>query len=76
MDEKDYCNDVINLIKQYDDLPDGTVKDIAKLNIKNVQEAFERLSSLVPVSRIRNTQDRVDRNKEEQELLLFAEQLE
>ena len=74
--EKDYCNDVINLIKQYDDLPDGTVKDIAKLNIKNVQEAFERLSSLVPVSRIRNTQDRVDRNKEEQELLLFAEQLE
>lgn len=73
---KDYCEDVINIIKTLDDLSEGTLKDIAQLDLRNIEAAYEELLKLVPVNFIRNVLNRAERSQDEQELLLFAEQLQ
>lgn len=72
---KDYCEDIINIIKTLDDLSEGTLKDITQLDLRNVEVAYEKLLELVPIGFIRNVLDRAGRSQDEQELLLFAEQL-
>ena len=72
---KDYCEDIINIIKTLDDLSEGTLKDITQLDLRNVEVAYEKLLELVPIGFIRNVLDRAGRSQDERELLLFAEQL-
>lgn len=73
---KDYCEDIITIVKTLDDVSEGTLKDITQLNLGNVEIAYEKLQELVPIHFIRNVLDRASHNQDEQELLLFAEQLQ
>lgn len=72
---KDYCEDIISIIKTLDDISDGALKDIAKLDLRNVEEAYKELQKIIPEIYIRNVLTRANRTENEQELLLFAEQL-
>ncbi|MCA9371696.1 helicase [Candidatus Woesebacteria bacterium] len=71
---RDYCEDIISIIKTLDDLSDGALKDISRLDLRNVQTAYKKLLEIVPETYIRNVLTRANRTESEQELLLFAEQ--
>jgi superfamily II DNA or RNA helicase/HKD family nuclease len=70
-----YCSDLIKVIKEFDDVSEGTLKDIVQLDMRNVEAAFSSLQDLVSVQFIRNVIDRAHRADEGQELLLLAEEL-
>jgi superfamily II DNA or RNA helicase len=72
---KDYCEDVISIIKDLDDLSDGALKDITNIELIDVEDAITKIKEIVPEAYINNIQERVRRNEREEELLLFAEQL-
>ncbi|RLI69873.1 hypothetical protein DRO91_07405, partial [Candidatus Heimdallarchaeota archaeon] len=72
---RDYCEDVISIIKTLDDLSEGALKDIARLDLRDIDDAYEKLLKIVPETHIRNILTRTNRTENEQELLLFAEQL-
>jgi len=72
---RDYCQDIITIIKTLDDISDGALKDIAQLNTRNIEEAYKNLIKIIPESYIRNVLTRASRSENEEELLLFAEQL-
>ncbi|EDK72375.1 helicase domain protein [candidate division TM7 genomosp. GTL1] len=71
-----YCSDLIKVIKEFDDVSEGTLKDITQLDMRNVEQTYARLRELVPVQFIRNVIDRAHRADEGKELLLLAEELE
>lgn len=71
-----YCADLIKIIKEYDDVSEGTLKDIAQMDIRNVEQAYSQLQETVPVQFIRNVIDRAHRADEGKELLLLAEELD
>lgn len=71
---RDYCEDIISIIKTLDDLSDGALKDIAQIDLRNIEKAHERLLEIVPETYIRNVLTRAGRTEGEEELLLFAEQ--
>jgi len=72
---KDYCEDIISIIKTLDDISDGSLKDISQLNLKNIESAYEKLKQIIPEIFVRNILNRAKFTEDEQELLLFAEQL-
>lgn len=72
---KDYCDDISSIIKNLDDISDGTLKDIAQLDTRDLEGSYARLKEIIPANFIRNILNRVNRNENEEELLLFAEQL-
>ncbi|PJE57805.1 MAG: helicase [Candidatus Portnoybacteria bacterium CG10_big_fil_rev_8_21_14_0_10_36_7] len=72
---RDYCEDIISIIKTLDDLSDGSLKDISRLDLRNVEKAYQQLLEIVPETYIRNMLTRAGRTEGEEELLLFAEQL-
>jgi len=75
-ESKDYCEDVISIIKEFDDISDGSLKNIARLDLRDVESALNQIKIIVPESLIRNIQTKVNRNESVKETLLFAEQLE
>ena len=72
---KEYCDDIKNIIKIYDDINEGTLKDITKINLKDLVQAYEQLQVIVPKSYIDNIFQKVEKTDKADELLLFAEQL-
>jgi len=72
---KDYCEDIITIIRTLDDISDGSLKDISQLNLKNIEYAYKALKQIIPEVFVRNILNRAKFTEDEQELLLFAEQL-
>jgi superfamily II DNA or RNA helicase/HKD family nuclease len=72
---KDYCEDIVSIIKTLDDISDGTLKDISQLDSKKIEESYKKLQDIVPEIFVRNILNRSKHTEEAQELLLFAEQL-
>jgi len=72
---RDYCQDIISIVKTLDDISDGALKDISQINVRNIEEAYKRLQEIIPATYIRNVLTRANRSENEEELLLFAEQL-
>lgn len=72
---RDYCEDIISIIKTLDDISDGSLKDISQLNSNKVEESYKKLQSIIPDVFVRNILNRSKHTEEAQELLLFAEQL-
>lgn len=72
---RDYCEDIISIIKTLDDISDGTLKDISQLNANKIEESYKELKEIVPEIFVRNILNRSKHADEAQELLLFAEQL-
>lgn len=71
-----YCSDLIKVIKEFDDISEGTLKDIAQIDMRNVEDTYKSLQDLIPVQFIRNVIDRAHKAEEGKELLLLAEELE
>ncbi len=71
-----YCSDLIKVIKEFDDVSEGTLKDIVQIDMRNIEDTYSRLQELIPVQFIRNVIDRAQRANEGKELLLLAEELE
>src|SRR6266568_4428306 len=72
---RDYCEDIISIIRTLDDIPDGSLKDISQLDLRNVEDAYKQLKQIVPDVFVRNILNRAQSTQDEEELLLFAEQL-
>jgi len=72
---KDYCDDIIVIIKTLDDISDGTLKDVSQLDANKIEESYKKLQELVPAVFIRNVLERSRHADEARELLLLAEQL-
>ncbi len=72
---RDYCEDTINIIRTLDDIPDGSLKDISQLDLRNVEDAYKQLKQIIPDVFVRNILNRAEFTEDEEELLLFAEQL-
>jgi hypothetical protein len=71
-----YCSDLIKVIKEFDDISEGTLKDISQMSLSNVENLYEDLLKMVPVQFIRNVIDRARRSDNDKEFLLLAEELE
>lgn len=74
---KDYINDLIDIIKIYDDLSDGELKYLSALSIRknNAQEVFENLKSIIPVHYIIQIKTRVEKIDSQSEIIMFTEDL-
>jgi hypothetical protein len=71
---KNYCEDIVSIIKTLDDISDGALKDISQINLKDISLAYKKLQEIVPENFIVNVLNKAKNSEEEQELLLFAEQ--
>ena len=70
-----YCSDLIKVIKEFDDVSEGTLKDIVQIDMRNIESTYMQLRELVPEQFIRNVIDRAHRADEGREVLLLAEEL-
>lgn len=75
--EKDYLNDLIEVIQTYDDLSDGELKYLATLTVRknNAQELFEGLKQTIPVHYIIQIKTRVESIDSQTEIIMFTEDL-
>ena len=69
-----YCVDLEKIIREFDDVSDGTLKDLAQIKEKSVELAFERIRGFIPESFVRNILNRVDRMENTPEVILLAEE--
>jgi hypothetical protein len=69
-----YCADLSKVIREFDDVSDGTLKDIAQLRIEDPKELFLEIKSLIPESFIQNVFDRVKRLDNQSEVILLSEE--
>ncbi len=69
-----YCNDLIKIIKEYDDLSDGTLKDLLNIKLENIDTIYSDLQKVVSKNLIRNILQKADKTDEGHELLLLMEE--
>jgi len=69
-----YCRDLIRVIKDFDDLSEGTLKDISKINLHDLDKSVTTLMKIVPQSMVQSTLSRVEKSEESQEMLLLLEE--
>lgn len=72
---KDYCKDVEDIIRKYDDINDGELKDIAKFKLKDPEFDFEQLKVIASREKINASNDRVKMLEEEPEAIVLSEEL-
>jgi hypothetical protein len=71
-----YCVDLIRIIKDLDDIDEGTLKDLAQIREKTPEKIFELVKSAVPESHVRNILARVQRMEDEAQTILLAEEFQ
>jgi superfamily II DNA/RNA helicase len=72
---RDYCRDVEDIIRKYDDINDGELKDIAKLKLKDLESDFAKLKEIVSTEKINSANARVKMLEEEPEAIVISEEL-
>ena len=75
--EKDYIDDLLEVIKTYDDLSDGELKYLAKLSVRknNGTEIAEDLKEKIPVHYIVQIKEKVENIDSQAEVIMFTEDL-
>ena len=75
--EKDYIDDLLEVIKTYDDLSDGELKYLSKISVRksNVIEIIEDLKSRIPVHYIVQIKEKVESIDAQTEIIMFTEDL-
>jgi hypothetical protein len=73
-ESQEYCKDLVTVIRALDDLSEGTLKDIAELDLKDQPSAFGQLQTLIPPHFVKNVFERAERERGERKLILFAEE--
>ena len=69
-----YCVDLMRVIKELDDIDEGTLKDLAQIREKSPEKIFDKVKNCVPEAHIRNILARVDRMEDEAQIILLAEE--
>jgi hypothetical protein len=69
-----YCNDLIKLIKEYDDISEGTLKDISNINLNNLENIGEGLRTIISEQLVQNVLERVEKIDQVKESLLLVEE--
>jgi len=70
-----YCSDLIKIISKYDDVSEGTLKDVANASNKDLTACFASIQRIVPETFIRNVLERIQRMEDEADVILLAEEL-
>ena len=70
-----YCSDLIKIISKYDDVSEGTLKDIANVSTKDLGVCFSQIQKIVPETFIKNVLERIQRMEDEADVILLAEEL-
>ena len=75
--EKDYISDLLEVIKNYDDLSDGELKFLANLTIRkdNVQALVTEIKEKIPVHYIIQIKQKVESIDAQTEIIMFTEDL-
>ena len=71
-----YCVDLIKIIRDLDDIDEGTLKDLAQIREKTPEKIYEIVKSAVPESHVRNILARVQRMEDEAHTILLAEEFQ
>ncbi len=71
-----YCSDLIKIIREFDDLSEGTLKDIMDIDLKQIDIFKEKLESIVSQKLVQNILERAERTEDSKELLLLLEEHE
>jgi superfamily II DNA or RNA helicase len=74
-ESKEYCDDIKILIKDYDAISEGALKDIAQLDLRDLKQAYIDLRTIIPEEYKASLFAKLDQTDKAAELLLFAEQL-
>ena len=74
---KEFCEDVIKLIKDFDALPSGTLKGILEIKIdkNNLDEAFNKLKELIPQNYINNLMETAGKSDETGRIIVLSEEI-
>jgi superfamily II DNA/RNA helicase len=72
---KDYCKDVEDIIRKYDDINDGELKEIKQFKLKDLEADYKRLQTIVSREKINASNDRVKMLEEEPEAIVLSEEL-
>lgn len=72
---RDYAIDLIKVIKDYDDLTEGQYKQISRINMENLEEAYKELIGIVSKQTIATSLKRVDQLEGLSELIVLSEEL-
>ena len=70
-----YCTDLISVIKDLDDINEGTLKAIASADLSNLETLFEYIQGLVPEHVLRISEERASRADDSNEAILLVEAL-
>lgn len=70
-----YCNDLIKIIREYEDIADGTLKAIIDLDYTNLEDAYKEIQDIIPQHVISTIFERAERIATETEIVLLAEEL-
>ncbi len=77
---KDYCKDLEDIIRHYDDLSEGELKDIAQLKFYDggdqaLKDALQQLKDQFPVHYLQAIKERAERLENEGEVIVLTEEL-
>jgi ERCC4-related helicase/HKD family nuclease len=72
---KDYCHDLIKVIREYDDISEGHLKEIIKVKLTDIEVALRELKRIVPQEKIKIINERVNRLEGEYETIILSEEL-
>lgn len=72
---KDYALDLIKVIKEFDDLSDGQYKEIAKVKLDDLEEAYKKIKEIAPVKIVQVTLNKADQLQNQSELIVLSEEL-
>ena len=72
---KDYALDLMKVIKEYDDLSEGQYKQISRVNMGNLEEAYDQIQNIVSKQTIETSLKRVDQLEGLSELIVLSEEL-
>ncbi|MCK5416315.1 helicase [Candidatus Parcubacteria bacterium] len=73
---KDWCNDVIKIIKDFDALPNGLLKTLSSVDMKKEpKDVFTEYKKLIPDNYITNIFKMAEKAKSDDELIVLSEQL-
>jgi superfamily II DNA or RNA helicase/HKD family nuclease len=72
---KDYALDLMKVIKEYDDLSEGQYKQIGRVNMGNLEEAYKEIQKIVSKQTIATSLKRVDQLEGLSELIVLSEEL-
>jgi hypothetical protein len=71
-----YCMDIIKIIREFDDLDEGTLYELARINLEVPKTAYEDLVKLVPENVINSILSRASQAALQEEMLLLGEELQ